>query len=70
LDKGEFEKEPFFGLMSPKACPDVPTEVLNPRNVWADKAAYDAAAKNLVERFRENFKQYKGYVSKNVAGLL
>jgi phosphoenolpyruvate carboxykinase (ATP) len=70
LKKGEFEKEPFFGLMIPKTCPDVPAEVLNPRNVWADKAAYDAAARHLVEQFRENFKQYTGYVSENVAGVL
>jgi phosphoenolpyruvate carboxykinase (ATP) len=70
LNAGEFEKEPFFGLMIPKSCPDVPTEVLNPRNVWKDKTSYDAAAKDLAERFRDNFKQYRGYVSKKVADVL
>jgi phosphoenolpyruvate carboxykinase (ATP) len=70
LKEGEFEKEPFFGLMIPKSCPGVPADVLNPRNVWTDKAAYDATAKNLVARFRANFEQYKGYVSKKVACVL
>ena len=70
LKEGEFEKDPFFGLMIPKSCPGVPADVLNPRNVWTDKAAYDATAKNLVARFRANFEQYKGYVSKKVAGVL
>jgi phosphoenolpyruvate carboxykinase (ATP) len=70
LTAGEFEKEPFFGLMIPKACPAVPAEVLNPRNVWADKANYDESAKGLVERFRNNFEQYRKYVSEEVARVL
>jgi len=70
LKEGEFEKEPFFGLMIPKNCPGVPSEVLNPRNIWADKKAYDVTAGNLVTRFRANFEQYKGHVSKKVAGVL
>ena len=44
----EFEAEPFFGLRIPKSVPDVPSEVLNPRNVWADKNAYDEQARKLV----------------------
>jgi len=48
----------------------VPSELLNPRNVWTDKAAYDSTAQNLVARFRANFEQYKGYVSKEVADVL
>ncbi|HTP65427.1 MAG TPA: phosphoenolpyruvate carboxykinase (ATP) [Geobacteraceae bacterium] len=70
LNSAKFEKEPFFGLRIPKSCPDVPAEVLNPRNAWEDKAAYDRAAGELVERFRDNFKQYRGYVSKSVAEVL
>lgn len=70
LAAGEFEKDSFFGLQIPKSCAGVPSEVLNPRNVWSDKAAYDATAKDLVARFRKNFEQYKGYVSDQVAGVL
>jgi phosphoenolpyruvate carboxykinase (ATP) len=70
LTSAAFEKEPFFGLMIPKTCPGVPDEILNPRNVWADKAGYDATAKNLVKQFLNNFGQYKGYVSEKVAAVM
>lgn len=70
LAKGEFDKDPFFGLKVPKACPGMPAKLLKPRNAWADKAAYDKAAKNLVEQFRNNFRQYEGYVPQPVAGVL
>lgn len=55
----QFEKDPFFGLMMPTSCPGVPPEILNPKNLWKDKAAYDAAAKNLNKLFEKNFEQYK-----------
>ncbi|RKZ81481.1 MAG: phosphoenolpyruvate carboxykinase (ATP) [Candidatus Parabeggiatoa sp. nov. 1] len=52
------EKEPFFGLQVPKHCPDVPDEILNPRNTWSNPADYDAQAQKLAKMFAENFKQY------------
>ena len=70
LAKGEFEQDPFFGLSIPKACPGVPAEVLNPRNVWKDKAKYDATAKDLVERFRKNFEQFTAHVSAEIAKVM
>jgi len=51
-------QEPFFGLHVPTECPDVPQDVLNPRNTWEDKNAYDAQARKLAGMFVENFKQY------------
>lgn len=51
-------QEPFFGLHVPTECPDVPNDVLNPRNTWEDKAAYDEQARKLAGMFVENFKQY------------
>ena len=55
--------DPFFGLRMPIRCPDVPNEILNPRNTWADKAAYDAQAKRLAAMFQENFRQFQDQVS-------
>ena len=36
----------------------VPSEVLDPRNTWADKDAYDRTAKDLAARFRTNDAKY------------
>ena len=43
----EFEDHPVFGFAIPKQCATVPSEILNPRNTWADKNAYDEKAKYL-----------------------
>jgi phosphoenolpyruvate carboxykinase (ATP) len=58
LNNVEFEIEPAFGLTIPRSCPGVPSELLNPRNSWKDKAAYDKAAADLSDRFAKNFEQF------------
>ena len=58
LDKVEFVTESAFGLSIPVSCPEVPAEILNPRNAWADKAAYDETATELAVRFEANFAQF------------
>lgn len=55
LDDVNYEEEPFFGLMIPTTVPDVPDDVLNPRDTWADKDAYDAKARSLAQMFKDNF---------------
>lgn len=45
---------PIFGLAMPTAVEGVPSEVLDPRNTWEDKAAYDVQAKDLAAKFRAN----------------
>ena len=59
LEHTEFETLPVFNLQVPKACPEVPTEILNPRNTWADKDAYDTTINNLAVQFVKNFQQYE-----------
>jgi phosphoenolpyruvate carboxykinase (ATP) len=58
LSEVPFETDPIFGLHIPTECPNVPTEVLNPRNTWEDKSAYDAQARRLHGMFEENAKQF------------
>ncbi len=58
LDKGKFVKDPIFGLDIPAECPGVPAQILNPRNTWGDKAAYDQKAAELVALFEKNFEQF------------
>jgi phosphoenolpyruvate carboxykinase (ATP) len=53
------KRDPVFGFEVVTACPGVPPEILWPRDTWADKAAYDAAAKKLARLFLDNFKQYE-----------
>jgi phosphoenolpyruvate carboxykinase (ATP) len=65
----ETVQDPVFGLHIPQSCPDVPAEVLTPRNTWVDKDAYDATAKDLASRFAENFKQYEAYVDDSVKAV-
>ena len=66
LDGVEFGETPFFKLRFPKACPGVPSEILEPRNTWADKAAFDAQASDLAAKFVKNFEQYASGVSSEV----
>jgi phosphoenolpyruvate carboxykinase (ATP) len=68
LDKLEFATEPAFGLSIPLSCPDVPAEILNPRNAWADKEAYDRTAADLAARFEANFEKFDASEAIRAAG--
>ena len=59
-------KDDLFGFEIPTECSNVPSEILNPRNTWADKARFDATAKKLAALFIENFQQYEGGASAEV----
>ena len=58
LNESDMRTDELFGLNVPNSCPDVPSEVLNPRETWADKNAYDSAAADLAQRFVANFSQF------------
>jgi phosphoenolpyruvate carboxykinase (ATP) len=66
LNNVSYEKDPVFGLQYPTECEGVPSEVLNPKNTWKDKSAYDEQAKKLAKLFKDNFKIYENDVSEEV----
>jgi len=66
LDGAAYQKHPIFNLDMPTSCPGVPADVLNPRNTWADAAAYDEQARKLAKMFRDNFETFAASVSEAV----
>jgi phosphoenolpyruvate carboxykinase (ATP) len=66
LVKAKTQRDPGFGFDVVTECPDVPSEILVPRNAWADKGAYDVAAKKLAGLFQNNFKTYEAGASAEV----
>ncbi len=63
LDHVSYEAHEVFGMMMPTTCPDVPADILNPRNTWADKNAYDNKAVELAKQFVKNFEKYAAGVN-------
>ena len=66
LDRAATVEDTVFGVAVPTSCPEVPAEILVPRNTWADKAAYDAQAKKVAALFRDNFKKYEAQADEAV----
>jgi phosphoenolpyruvate carboxykinase (ATP) len=58
--------DPIFGVEVPTSCPDVPREVLWPRDTWVDKDAYDSQARKLAQMFVDNFRAFEDRVSDSV----
>ncbi|QNJ97228.1 phosphoenolpyruvate carboxykinase (ATP) [Constantimarinum furrinae] len=66
LDDVAYEQHPIFGLMVPQSCPNVPSEVLNPKETWKNKKAYDIQAKELANSFRENFAKFEEFANDEI----
>ena len=55
IEDAEFKHDDVFNVDIPQTIEGVPSEIMNPRDTWADKAAYDEQAKKLAMMFKENF---------------
>jgi phosphoenolpyruvate carboxykinase (ATP) len=69
LDDVETEIHPILGLAMPKSAPGVDSSILNPRNTWDDKDAYDTAATELRDLFRSNF-ETQGYAKLGIPNVM
>ena len=66
LQDVDFRAHPIFGVQVPAAVPGVPAHLLDPRQTWADPAAYDQTAADLAQRFVDNFQKYADYASADI----
>jgi phosphoenolpyruvate carboxykinase (ATP) len=71
IHQGDFEnvetvKDPNFGFEIPTSCPNVPSELLIPRNTWENKEKHDEVKKKLVNLFKENFKKFESKVNQDI----
>ncbi|AMG76139.1 MULTISPECIES: phosphoenolpyruvate carboxykinase [Sphingopyxis] len=66
LNDAEFRRDPNFGFEYPVAVAGVDSAILDPREAWVDKAAYDRTAQLLVQQFIDNFAQFADHVDEGV----
>ena len=66
LDNVEYVQHEVFGIQKPQSCPNVPAEILNPRNTWADKDLYDKKAVELANKFKENFAKFEEFANEEI----
>lgn len=66
LDGVDFIEHPVFGLNMPTSCPNVPDEILDPKQTWADSNAYDEAAMTLAGKFEKNFSKFASDASEEI----
>jgi phosphoenolpyruvate carboxykinase (ATP) len=66
LDEVTYQTHPVFGMEMPLECPGVPASVLDPRNTWEDRAAYDKQASALAAQFIRNFAKYAAGVTEEI----
>lgn len=60
LEDVEYNEDPMFHILVPRSCPDVPSEILDPKNTWEDKEAFDRRAPKLAADFCSHFDRAYG----------
>ena len=65
-NKGNYHVHSVFGVQQPRTCPNVPTEVLSPRQTWNNDEGYYKTADKLANSFRDNFKKFESYANAEI----
>lgn len=60
LKDTKFDYDQKFNVLIPREVPNVPSNILNPRNTWIDKEAYDRKSDELISQFHKNFEKFQG----------
>jgi phosphoenolpyruvate carboxykinase (ATP) len=66
LDSVDYRNHVVFGIAIPQTCPQVPSDILNPRNTWEDKDLYDVKAVELAEKFKANFAKFEEFANAEI----
>jgi phosphoenolpyruvate carboxykinase (ATP) len=66
LNDVEYHNDAIFKMTIPNSCPEVPNEILNPRNTWTDQNLYDTKAVELAQKFKANFTQFETYANAEI----
>ena len=69
LDGAEYIKHEVISLNMPTSCPNVPYEILSPKNTWEDKNAYDSKANELADAFNKNFAQFADNANEEILAV-
>ena len=68
IEDADFRHDSIFNVDIPQSCAGVPSEVMNPRDTWADKDAYDETARRLAGMFQKNFSDNYPDMDPEIAG--
>jgi len=66
LDNVDYINHRVFGIAKPQSCPNVPSEILNPRNTWEDQDLYDIKAIELAQKFKANFAKFSAFANAEI----
>jgi phosphoenolpyruvate carboxykinase (ATP) len=66
LNDVAYENHKVFGIALPQSCPNVPSEILNPRNTWEESNLYDIKAVELAQMFKSNFAKFEEFANAEI----
>ncbi|WP_026712425.1 phosphoenolpyruvate carboxykinase (ATP) [Flavobacterium daejeonense] len=66
LDNAKYQNHSIFKMAIPESCPNVPSEILNPRNTWEDPELYDTKAIELAQKFKANFIKFESFANAEI----